>query len=201
MSAWSPIVFSRGEQARGRRFSLAEWASLPEDEPGELVDGALIEEEMTDPVHGLCASWLIARLRSWLGGRGLVFDADVKLAVRKDRGRKADACVYLPGRPPPPRRGLLRTPPDIVVEIVTPTPRDERRDRVEKMDDYAAFGIAYYWLIDPALGSFEIFALSGGCYLRAFGATSGNVPVPGCEGLVIDLDALWGELERLGPEE
>ncbi|MCL2723836.1 MAG: Uma2 family endonuclease [Polyangiaceae bacterium] len=202
MSVWSPVVFARSARAEGRRLSLTEWATLPEDEPGELVDSVLTEEEMIDPVHGLCASWLIALLRAWLGGRGFVFDADMKLAVRKDRGRKADACVYLPGRPPPPRRGLLRTPPDVVVEIVTPTPRDERRDRVDKMDDYAAFGITYYWLVDPALGSFEIFELKDGRYQRALGATCGVIAhVPGCEGLVIDLDALWDELERLGPED
>lgn len=203
MQAWSPALYPRASGVQpGTRLTVEAWAALPEDTPGELVGGLLAEEEMTDPVHGLAASWLIALLRAWLHGRGgFVFDADVKLAVSEDGGRKADASVYLPGRPSPPRRGPLRTPPDIVIEIVTPTPRDERRDRVEKMDEYAAFGVAYYWIVDPALGSFEIFELHGRRYQRAVGATAGQiVPVPGCLGLAIDLDALWLELERLEPE-
>lgn len=203
MQPWSPALYPRGAAVtRGTRLTLDSWSELPEDVPGELVGGHLVEEEMTDPVHGLAASWLIALLRRWLEGRGgFIFDADVKLAVSADVGRKADASVYLPGRPPPPRRGPLRAPPDIVVEIVTPTPRDERRDRVEKMGEYAAFGVAYYWIVDPALGSFEVFELHEGRYQRAVGAIGGRIdPVPGCDGLAIDLDALWAELERLEPE-
>jgi Uma2 family endonuclease len=203
VQAWSPAIYPRDAAGdTGVGLSVDEWAALPEETPGELVDGRLTEEEMTDPVHGLAASWLIALLRGWLHARGgFVFDADVKLAVSDTRGRKADASVYLPGRPAPPRRGPLRTPPDIVIEIVTPTPRDERRDRVEKMDEYAAFGVGFYWIVDPALGSLEIFELSEGRYKRTVGATSGVIdPVPGCDGLTLDLDALWVELERLEPE-
>jgi len=203
MQVWSPALYPRESEPNSSQLLTVEaWAELPEETAGELVRGQLAEEEMTDPVHGLAASWLIALLRDWLRGRGgFVFDADVKLAVSADSGRKADASVYLPGRPSPPRRGPLRTPPDIVIEIVAPTPRDERRDRVEKMGEYATFGVASYWIVDPALGSFEIFELHAGRYHRAVGATGGRIdPVPGCEGLAIDLDALWVELERLDPD-
>jgi len=39
-------------------------------------------------------------------------------------------------------------------------------------------------------------------YVHALGATSGVIEsVPGCEGLRIDLDALWDEVERLAPRD
>lgn len=185
-------------------FTLADWEAMAEDEPGEVVDGRLVEEEVPDYGHETVVSWLIQTLRNWLGeGRGFVGGSDAKFALRPNRGRKPDLSMYLPGGRVPPRRGLVRVPPDVMVEIVTPTPRDERRDRVEKLADYAAFGVRWYWIVDPGLRSFEVFELGAdGRYIHALGATEGVVAsVPGCDGLSIDLGALWAELDRLGPAE
>jgi Uma2 family endonuclease len=167
MTAWSPALASRAP-ATGQALDIEAWVALPEETPGELVDGRLTEEEVPDPIHGLAVSWLIAVLRAWLGDRGgFVFDSDVKFIVSPTRGRKPDVSVYMPGRPAPPRRGALRDPPDIMVEVISASPADERRDRVDKMDDYAGFGVRFYWLVDPALGSFEIFELDRGRFARS----------------------------------
>jgi Uma2 family endonuclease len=34
------------------------------------------------------------------------------------------------------------------------------------MDDYATFGVMWYWIIDPSLQSLEIFELTGARYAR-----------------------------------
>jgi Uma2 family endonuclease len=202
MSAnWPPLV-EPDSPFVGRALSVDEWLGLSEDEEGELVDGCLVEEEVPDAVHELTVSWLIGVLRAWLGTTGFVFASGLKTLTAARTGRKPDISVFLSDRPAPPRRGAIRVPADMLVEVVSPSPRDERRDRVEKMAEYAAFGVRYYWLVDPALGSFEIFERNaGGQYVKVVGATGGRVDsVPGCEGLVIDLDALWAELARLGAE-
>jgi Uma2 family endonuclease len=184
---------------RKRALSADEWLALEEDADGELVDGWLVEEEVPDFTHELTVSWLIGVLRAWLGGQGFVVGSDLKILTSTSRGRKPDLAVILPGSKAPPRTGPLREPPDILVEVVTPTPRDERRDRIEKMTEYADFGAKHYWIIDPTLQAFEIFALtSGGNYEKLVGVTTGRInPVPGCPGLTIDVDALWAELARL----
>jgi Uma2 family endonuclease len=143
------------------------------------------------------------RFASTADGLGRAFGSELKTLTKPRSGRKPDVSVFLGGRRPPPRRGPIREPADILIEVVSPSPKDERRDRVEKMAEYAAFGVKYYWLVDPALGSFEVFERdAAGNYAKRIGATSGRLDqIPGCSELSVDLDALWTELGRLSEDE
>jgi Uma2 family endonuclease len=186
------------QQAEERRMSLDEWASLPEDEPGELVDGLLVEEEEADWDHEDVVAWLMLLLGAWVMARGgRVYGSDGKYAVHPGRGRKADVSAFLPGTPLPPRHGPSTTPPDILVEVISSSRRDVKRDRIEKPEDYAGFGVRFYWLLDPDDRTLEIFELQpGGRYLRVVAAAEGTIDVPGCDGLRLDLDALWAYIDR-----
>ncbi len=198
---------SRGtltEAITPHELSLDEWFALPENEPGELVNGRLEKEEVPDYLHEFLVTYLGSMLFGWIFPRGgLVAASDAKFAISPQRGRKPDLTVYLPGSQRPPARGLIAVPPDIAIEIVSPRPRDGRRDRIEKPADYAAFGIRYYWLLDPQLRSLEILELDPtGRYATALAATGGNLTqIPGCQELVIDLDAIWAELDRLEAQQ
>lgn len=189
------------ERSTSPELTLAQWADMDEDEPGELVDGRLVEEEEGGALHDAIGAWLIASIGHWLGSRGMVLMSDTRFGVSPRRGRKPDSAVYLSGRKPP-AHGLVTTPPDIMIEVVSPRPKDARRDRVEKMGEYAAFGVRFYWIVDPALRSFEVFELdASGRYLKVVGAWEGVIEhLPGCEGLSIDLDALWSIADRLESE-
>jgi Uma2 family endonuclease len=187
-----------------RPISLAEWADMPDDESGEYVDGWLEEEEMPSFEHELVVAWLIRMLGNWLAPRGgFVGGSEAKFAVRSNRGRKPDVSAYLPGSRKPPRHGIIDTPPDIMIEVVSPSPTDGRRDRVVKLNEYAAFGVRWYWILDPQLRSLEVLELGqDGRYVHALAATTGLLEsVPGCERLTLDLDALWSEVDRLSATE
>lgn len=179
-------------------LTVAEWAVLDEDHVGEFVDGHLVEAEMPDAIHESVIVWLIVVLSDWGRPRGArVFGSGARLAIGPDRGRMPDASVFLAGRKPP-ARGAVTVPPDIVVEVVSTGLADQRRDRIEKVDDYARFGVRWYWIVDPQLRTFEVWELREGAYARVGAATRGPVgDIPGCEGLVLDLDALWSEIDGL----
>ena len=186
-------------------MSLAAWADLPEDEPGELVDGHIEEEEAASAFHEVVTGSLLRTLGNWVVPQGgLVLGSSAKYAVKPPGcGRMADVSAFLPRSRMPPRAGVITIPPDLAIEVVSPSPRDGRRDRVEKLKEYAAFGIRWYWVVDPALRSVSILELgSDKRYVHALDVTEGvSEDVPGCPGLRLDLDALWSEVDRLGPEE
>lgn len=186
-----------------KRMTLDEWADLPDDEEGEFVDGWLVEEEVPDFVHEAIVGWLLEKLVAWTRARGGIAGAsDAKFAVANNRGRKPDITAFVPGRMPP-RRGLVRVPPEIAVEIVSSRPRDRRRDRIEKSAEYAAFGINWYWLVDPEPLRLEILRRDdAGAYTIALVASAGVIrDVPGCPDLVLNLDELADYLGRLSHDD
>ena len=159
-----------------------------------------MEEEVPDFVHEAIVGWLLSALRAWALPRGgYAFGSEAKFVVRPSRGRKPDLSLFFSAKGKVPRRGAGRIAPDVVIEVLSPTPRDGRRDRVEKLDDYATFGVGYYWIVDPEQRSIEILERGAdGRYVHALGVLQGRVEaVPGCPGLLLDVDALWSEVDGL----
>ena len=138
------------EPVRDGPYTFEQWADLPDEDRRELVDGYLEEEELTNATHELVVAWLIAMLHGWGAPRGVVvLGSGCKYVVSPRRGRMPDVAAFLPDQRKPPRVGLQRRPPGIVIEIVSSRPRDQRRDRVAKLTEYAAWGARWYWLVDP----------------------------------------------------
>ena len=179
-------------------MTLEQWADLDDDVEGELVDGVLEEEEMPSFQHEIIVAWLIVTLHGWARRRGgRVAASEAKIAVGPRRGRKPDVSVYVRRQMPAATDRLITVAPYLVVEVASPRPRDTRRDRIDKLGDYARAGIRYYWIVDPQLRSLEVFELARNRrYVVALTATEGRTRVPGCPGLMVDLDALWREVDE-----
>src|SRR5947208_13104127 len=52
------------------------------------------------------------------------------------------------------RDGLYCSPPDLIVEILSPS--ENRRRKEAKMDDYASIGVPEAWILSPEALSIEI---------------------------------------------
>jgi Uma2 family endonuclease len=180
-------------------MTLEEWADMDEDEPGELVDGRLVEEEVPNTLHEAVASWFLRTLGNWAAPRGgWVFGSEMKFAVSPTRGRKPDVSMFAPGTRLHGDDALCRIPPAVVVEVISQRPRDIRRDRLDKSVEYACFGVRSCWLVEPKARLIELFELGpDGRYIKVGTPAEGAIEVPGFEGLVIDQDELWKEIEPL----
>ena len=199
MYAGAMVAAATAEAFLPEPMTLEQWADLDEDEPGELVDSLLVEEEVPTHLHEIVVAWLIESLRRWARPRGgWVFGSEHKLAVSATRGRKPDVTLYGQGAPLRRRDSISRTAPELVVEVVSPRPRDVRRDRLEKLNEYSQLGVRSYWLIDPEARLVEMCVLGpDGLYVHARSVTTGKVQPPELEGLELDLDDLWAEVSRM----
>jgi Uma2 family endonuclease len=87
--------------------------------------------------------------------------------------------------------------------VISRTRKDHRRDRQDKALDYVRWGVPWYWLVDPEARTLEILRRDEDeRYDRGALVSAGVLDVvPGCDGLVLDLDALWAEIDRLADIE
>ncbi|MGA9520188.1 MAG: Uma2 family endonuclease [Myxococcaceae bacterium] len=189
---------SRTDEVQVARMSLEDWIALEEDAPGEFIDGWLVEEEMASSLHEVIVVWLSMRLGGWVFPRGgLATSSNARLVLAPALGRKPDLMVFFQEHRPDLGDAAVRIPPDIAVEVVSSSARDQRRDRIAKYSEYAVFGVRYYWLLDPVLRTLEIFELAAdGRYRRVLAESEGELDVPGCEGLKLNLSELWNIVDR-----
>lgn len=139
--------------------------ALPEGVRAEIVGGALVLPRSPLPRHSR-AQRAAARFlggpfddddgRGGPGGWWILLEVDVRLAaheiVRPDIAgwRRERLLVPWDVRP-------IDVVPDWVCEVVSPS--NAAYDRVRKRELYARYGIAYYWLLDPAARTLEALRL------------------------------------------
>src|SRR5207253_7600028 len=78
-----------------------DWSSdvCSSDLEGELVNGALEEEEGPTFLHEIVVAWLLRTLGPWVRRRrGQVTGSETKVAVGPRRGWKPDVAVFLAGQ-------------------------------------------------------------------------------------------------------
>lgn len=134
-------------QRDGDRLSAeAYFARRAEFEHTELIDGEVVEMAPTGWSHGrveVRLGRLLDEHVETLGGS--VVGGEVGYRLGPDLVRAADLAVHL--ERPETGRGWTTTPPDLVVEIVSPNdgwPAIER-----KIEDWLAFGVREVWVVDP----------------------------------------------------
>ena len=90
------------------------------------------------------------------------------------------------------KKTLVDGPPDLVVEIASPSTRG--RDNVQKAAVYAEAGVPEYWQPDPEQQTFRMQVLSDGIY-HDVAPVDGRFHSTVIPGLVIDPTALFADFD------
>lgn len=146
-----------------RTYTLAEYERLPEEKAHrvELVEGRLVREPRPGPEHGWLQLELGARIRDHVrkGRLGVTLtDAGFVLAEDPATVRGPDIAFIARGNLPPagfPRRGFWRIPPDLAVEIVSPS--NTRAEIREKVLEYLAAGTRLVWVVEPRARTVTVY--------------------------------------------
>ncbi|MCM2270605.1 MAG: Uma2 family endonuclease [Thermoanaerobaculia bacterium] len=172
-------------------YRAAEYFELTDEPRCELLYGRLRVTPAPNVRHQDVVLELAVRLRTHarrVGARVIVSPVDVELAphsvVQPD-------LVYVGAERAAIVKEHVEGAPDLVVEVLSPG--SARRDLGEKLRLYAEAGVAEYWIVDPAVRTFEFL-------LRRDGAFSLRLPEAGVYrasaivGFELDVEAFWRDL-------
>jgi Uma2 family endonuclease len=108
----------------------------------EYVDGVIVERNLGTIDHGDCQSGMLFYLK--LHHKELWTAVEIRVQVKPTRFRIPDVVC---ARKPKPEGAILRQPPFLVIEVLSP---DDRAEYIqEKIDDYLSFGTQYIWVVNP----------------------------------------------------
>jgi Uma2 family endonuclease len=87
-------------------------------------------------------AYFYERRKTW----GICVLPEERVQISPTRFRVPDLCVAVGSKP---KEKILRTPPFICIEILSPEDRLSRV--VERLNDYLRFGVPYVFLLDPEI--------------------------------------------------
>ena len=164
----------------------------------EYIDGRVEFLPVPTAQHDEWSFFMRSELASYLRGRNLgrVHSAPTPVGTFPEHYREPDVFVAT-GYEERPAGSYPKTVP-FAVEIVSPDEKSRRRDQVEKRAEYAAAGIAEYWIVDPDPRAVTVLTLPEGAaeYVEhgvfAEGETATSVLL---EGFVVDVAELFAAAE------
>ena len=120
-----------------------------EDTRAEWVDGEIVLMSPARLDHQDVLRFIARLVSAFVEAHGLGFVYFAPVVMRlptRPSGREPDLLFVASQHADRLRDTYVDGPADLVVEIVSPD--SEERDRVEKLSEYEAAGIAEYWLVD-----------------------------------------------------
>lgn len=158
-----------------KQFTLAEYLAYDDvtEQRYKLVNGELVEKPSESDLNNQIAMYLISVLLKFVAICLLRRGTEVVVSGSSATSRVPDLMVLteelatiLAGT----ARSIIlpdMLPPALVVEVVSPGKENENRDYRYKRSEYAARGIAEYWIVDPERAQVVVLTLVDGLHEEA----------------------------------
>ncbi len=168
--------------------SVEEYLRTSYDPDCEYVDGVVEERNLGERSHSIVQAYLIALFWAHRRDWGVAVFPEYRVQAAKTRFRVPDVTVV---RSDVPAQAILRTPPLIVIEILSP--EDTMKRLMAKIADYLRFGVEHVWVMDPHERR-AFHADDRGLHEPAEGSATATITVPGTP-IAVPLAELWRELD------
>jgi len=180
-----------------RREAFFEW--LTPDTKAEFINGDIVMPSPARDAHIAATGRLVQVLGTYvtLHGLGMV-RAEKSLVSLTRNDYEPDVCFFGTEKAARITPATLRYPaPDLAVEVLSES--TEARDRGVKMDDYAAHGVAEYWIVDADAQTVEQYLLDepAEAYRLAMKSASGEIASVAVDGLVLPVRAVFDDAAAL----
>ncbi len=133
-----------------------------------------------------------------LTGLGEVYFSPVDVRFANGDQVQPDLVVLLNHRLDTYRGSTVHGPPDILVEVISPSSKSY--DRMEKVNLYESQGIPEYWVADPILLTIQLLSLQNGRFVAVPPEADGRFSSTVVPTLVVDPPVLFAGLPRPSAE-
>ena len=174
------------------KYTYADYCLTPDDERYELLDGELIMVPAPGTGHQIVAMELGTLLHVFVKARGLgrVFSAPYDVVLSETNVVQPDLLFIANERTHIITPDNVQGPPDLVVEILSPSTAN--RDRTRKRALYAQYGVPEYWLVAPDARTVTVLRLgaAGFTVVAHYGAGE-TLTSPTLPGFTANLDDIF----------
>lgn len=157
----APLILQRAQailhDEQRKRQHFYEW--LDEDKKAEFINGEIVVHSPALDRHNSAMLFLATLLNVFVNDRQLGYVRAEKALIELTRNSyEPDVCYFGPAKAAQIDPDQLYYPaPDFVAEVLSKS--TEKIDRETKFADYAAHGVAEYWIIDPLRRTIEQYGI------------------------------------------